>query len=219
MIIRIAIAERQQLFREAIRSLLESQPDFCVILETGDGNDLAHWVTEQMPDILLFDPSLRNGSGLSALRDFPEALRSIRSIILTESIARAEMMQFLFAGVRGVVLKNSPTELLFKSIRTVMEGQYWLPRDVIGEVMMNLRSLAERAARNDPLPAHSLSPQQLQIVEAIVAGCSNKDIAHTLAVSERTVKYHLTRIFSKLGVAGRMELARYSLENNVVREA
>jgi two-component system, NarL family, nitrate/nitrite response regulator NarL len=219
MLIRIVIAERQQLLREAIRSLLDSQPDFCVILETDDGNRLADLVAEKMPDVLLLNQDLRNRSGLEALRNFPKALRGVRSIILTESITRTEMMQYLLAGVRGVVPKNSPTELLFKSIRTVMAGQYWLPRDVISEVMTNLCSFAERAEKNDPLPAHSLSPQQLQIVEAIVAGCSNKDIAHSLALSERTVKYHLTRIFSKLGVAGRMELARYSLENNVVREA
>jgi two-component system, NarL family, nitrate/nitrite response regulator NarL len=220
MLTRIAIAERQQLFREALRSLLESQADFSVVVETGDGNHLPNLVAKHKPDILLLDQKLLNCSGLDVLRNFPEQLRGVRSILLTESISQAEIIQFLLAGVRGVMTRNSPTELLFKSIRTVMEGQHWLTRDLIDEVVKNLRSFANKVEeKSAQLQTRSLSPQQLQIVQAIVAGCSNKDIALDLAVSERTVKYHLTRIFNKFGVAGRIELARYSLENDVVREA
>jgi two-component system nitrate/nitrite response regulator NarL len=218
MLTRIVIAERQLLFGAALRSLLESQPDFAVVGQTGDGDHLLKLVLDSKPDVLLLGLKLRNHSGLEALRLIAEPLPNLRAILLTETIAPAAMIQFLLSGVRGLVFKNTPTELLFKSIRSVADGQYWLSNHDISEVVKNMCSFAELAQRSAQLQARSLSPQQLQIMEAIVAGCSNKDIAKDLSMSERTVKYHLTRMFNTFGVAGRLELARYSLNNKVVPE-
>lgn len=218
MPIRILIADRQEMFREALHRLLESEPDFAVVGDTDDGDRLPSLAASLKADVLLVDLRLRKRSGIEALRDVA-ARTETRPILLVDSITNGEIIQALVWGARGVVKKNSESPLLFKSIRAVMAGEYWLNHAGINELVRSLHLLSTRVEEQTRLQTGALSPQQLKIVEAIVAGCSNKEIARSLSLSERTVKYHLTRIFSKFGVSGRMELARFSLKNNLVREA
>jgi two-component system, NarL family, nitrate/nitrite response regulator NarL len=219
MNIRILIADRHFMFREVLRSLLEQEPEFCVVADTDDGEQLATLVGDRNPDILLMDVELRKRSGIEALRQIAEEQRTVRPIILTDEFNQGEIIQALLWGACGVLRKDVVTQLLFKSIRAVMAGQFWISRDDVSELVKNLRSLMAMVEQNAQKQTSNLSAQQQQIVEAIVAGCTNREIAKDLAVCERTVKYHLSRICTKLGVSGRMELARYSLKNKVVREA
>jgi two-component system, NarL family, response regulator DegU len=219
MEIRILLADRQYLFREAIRHLLEQEPDFKVLADTDDGEKLPNLVAKHKPEVLLMDVNLRKRSGLEALRDISCRQLRARPLLLTDTIEQSEIAQALLWGAHGVVRKTAPTQMLFKSIRMVAEGQYWISHSEVLGLVQNLRQLTDRVEQNTQIQTRSLSTQQQQIVEAIVAGSSNRDIAGDLDLSERTVKYHLTRIFSKLGVSGRMELARFSLKNNLVREA
>ena len=170
------------------------------------------------PDILLMNKELRRRPGLEALREVT-ARTATRPILLVDGITNGEIIQALLWGARGIVRKNDATSLLLKSIRTVRTGEYWINHAGISELVSALCSLSTRVEQQAQQQTHSLSIQQLQIVEAIVNGCSNKEIARDLRLSERTVKYHLTRIFNKFGVSGRMELARYSLKNEVTRQA
>ncbi len=219
MCIRIFIADRHDMFREVLRRLLELQPDFCVVGETGDGTRLVELVSELKPDVLLLDLDLHNRSGVETLQEIASLNSGVRCILLTDRIGSHEIVQALLWGVCGLVRKEDPTHLLFKSIRAVVEGQYWISHEAVAELVQNLRSLASAVEQRAQLEARSLSDQQQHIVEAIAAGCSNREIAKDLSISERTVKYHLTRIFGKLGVSGRMELANFSLKNKVVKEA
>ena len=216
---RILIADRQDMFREALRRLLELQPGFSVVGDTDSGEQLLPLVSKHNPDILLLDIKLRGISGIEALHEIASLPHAPRAILLTDVIGPTEMIQAILWGVCGVVHKKDPTHLLFKSIQSVMQGEYWISRQGFGDVVQNLRSMAAVIEQNAQNQARSLSVQQQQIIESIVAGCSNKDIASALSISERTVKYHLTRIFEKFGVSGRMQLARYSLKNNVLRQA
>jgi DNA-binding NarL/FixJ family response regulator len=213
--IRILIADRQEMFREVLKRLLESESDFEVIADTDDGEQLIKLVLSFKPDVLLLDLKLRRLSGMDALREIAALKTSVRPILLTDALKKSEVIQALLWGACGVVYKSDPGHLLFKSIRNVASGEYWVSHDGIGELVKNLRSLTTKVEQNAKVQAGSLSRQQQQIVEAIAAGCSNKEIAEELSVSERTVKYHLTRIFGKLGVSGRMQLARFSLKNEV----
>ncbi len=216
---RILIADRQAMFREALKVLLESQPDFTVVAETDDGEGLARLVSDLRPDVLLMDLKLRKRFGLELLPKISTCQTDTRPIVLTDAIAQSEVVQALLWGARGVLLKGVPTNLLFNGIRRVMGGEYWISHDGVAELIRRLRSLAALAEQNTQFQARSLSPQQRQIVEAIASGYSNREIADELRLSERTVKYHLSRICSRFGVSGRMELARYSLENNVIQQA
>ena len=219
MDIRILIADRQDMFREVLRRMLELQPDFSVVGDTDDGERLVKLVAEQKPDILFLDLDLGKISGPEALQKIASLHTGVRAIILTDAAGNSIIARALLWGVYGIVRKEDPTHLLFKSIRTVMNGQYWVNHTEVVEIVQNMRSLAATVEQRAQQQARSLSSQQQRIIEAIVAGCTNKDIAQEMSLSERTVKYHLTRIFEKLGVSGRMELARHSLKNKVVREA
>jgi two-component system nitrate/nitrite response regulator NarL len=209
--IRILIADRHDMFREAVRRVLESEPEFSVVADTGDAERLVDLIKKHKPDVLLLDLKLRKRTGIDALREIDSLGIKICPILLTDTNEKGEIVEALRWGARGVFWKSDPTNLLFKCIHKVLGGEYWISRSGICELVRDLRMLAAKVDQGSQFKVRSLTPQQRQIVDAIVAGCSNKEIARELSVSERTVKYHLTRIFGKLGVSGRMQLARFTL--------
>jgi DNA-binding NarL/FixJ family response regulator len=215
--VQIVLADRQTLFHEALQKVLEAQPDFAVVGSTDDGEELESLLACLRPDVLLFDTNLRRRSAIEALHAIASSKLPVRPILLTAKTEQSDIIRALLGGACGVLRKDSPTHLVFKSIRMVMEGDYWISRDAVCELVKNLRSLADLVERKTRLQVDGISHRQRQIIEAIAAGCSNKDIARDLRLSERTVKYHITRIFRKLGVSGRMELVRYSLKNKVIQ--
>jgi DNA-binding NarL/FixJ family response regulator len=214
MEIRILIADHQGLYREVLRRLLEQESDFRVVADTDDGEQLPHIVAEHKPDVLLMDIKLRKRSGIEALREIAADRHKLCPILLIDAAVQNDTTQALVWGARGIVRKDAPSQLLFKCIRAVTAGQYWVGHDEIPRLVQNLRLLMDRVEQGIQLQTRTLSTQQRQIVEAIASGCTNREIARELSISERMVKYHLTRIFSKLGVSGRMELARFSLKKN-----
>jgi DNA-binding NarL/FixJ family response regulator len=214
MSIRIMIADRQEMFREVLRPLLESEPDFTVVGESGDSEQCLKLATTLKPDVLLCDLHLPRRSGTHLLRQIAALEVKMCPILLTDEIDKSEVVEALRWGVRGIVSKQEPSNLLFKSIRAVMAGEYWISHGKICELVQNLRTLTIKIEQGSPSGENRLSQQQQQIVDAIATGCSNKEIAKELSISERTVKYHLTRIFAKLGVTGRTQLARFALKEN-----
>jgi DNA-binding NarL/FixJ family response regulator len=219
MTIRILIADRQSMFREVLEQLLLSQPDFEIAGSTDNGERLPALVEDLDPDVLLLETRLRRRSGVDALRDIYLLRSSVRPILLTDDTRSGEIVQCLLHGACGLVRKEEDISILYKAIRAVSAGEFWLSHGRILDLVQNLRAMAEQVQQNSRFQIGSLSRQQRRIVEAIVNGCTSKQIAEDLSVSERTVKYHLTHIFRKLGVSGRMELARFSFNNNIAREA
>jgi DNA-binding NarL/FixJ family response regulator len=216
---RILIADRQDMFREVLKRLLGSQKDFIVVGDTDDGQELPRLVSDLKPDVLLMALQLRRHSGLEALHEVVTHRPEVRPIVLSDSTDHSKIVHALLCGARGVVRKDAPVDLLFKSIRSVMNGEYWVSRKEVVELVQNLRLATARAEQSVEIQTQGLSSRERQIVEAIEAGCTNREIAKELHLSERTVKYHLTRIFNKCGVAGRMELARYSMKRKTARGA
>jgi DNA-binding NarL/FixJ family response regulator len=219
MTIRVLIADRQSMFREVLTRLLESQPDFQIVGSTDNGEHLAVLIKELEPDMLLLDTRLRKRSGLDALRDISEAAVTVNPLLLTDEIRPNEVVQALLHGARGVVRKDAEISILFKAIRAVSAGEFWVSHKSICDLIQNLRSLTARVEQHSRFQIGSLSQQQQRIVKAIVDGCTNKEIAEELSLSERTIKYHLTHIFRTLEVSSRMELARFSCNNRIAYEA
>jgi DNA-binding NarL/FixJ family response regulator len=213
--IRILIADRQDMFREVLKRLLESQEDFIVVGDTDDAEELEKLAAKLRPDVILLDRELRRHSAFETLRKIAALKTDARSILLTDAIEKGEIINLLLCGARGVIRKEEPSKMLFKSIRAVTGGEYWVTRDGVRDLVSNLKSLTLKVARNERIQTDSLSiPQQL-IFQLILDGYSNKEIARQLSVSERTVKYHLTHIFNKFRVSGRMELVQHVLKNSL----
>lgn len=209
---RIVIADDHALVRAGLRLLLESQPDLTVVGEAATAAQTVAVVRELEPDLLLLDVAMPGESGLEALKTLGQHA-TIKVLLLAAAIDKADIMLGLQRGARGVVLKETATEMLLKSIRAVLKGEYWISHEIVAE-------LVERAGRGAPLAPPPPSPialtrREREIVAAVAKGCSNRDIADLFAVTEDTVKHHLTNIYNKTGLSNRLELALFALDHHL----
>ena len=217
--IRIVIADDHPIFRDGLRRLLESESDMKVVGEACDGHEAVKLATEIKPDILLLDLAMPHHTGLDALRDLNTsgggAAGAVRIILLTAAVEKRQVVEALQLGARGVVLKDSATQLLLKSIHAVMAGEYWVGRDSVSNLVQYLRNLMQSTNEETKQKKFGLTPRELEIVSAVVAGYANREIAEYFKISEDTVKHHLSNIFDKLGVSTRLELALFAVNQGL----
>ncbi len=204
--IRILIADDHAIFRGGLRRLLAGEKDFVVVAEASDGKEAVSLARTLKPDVLLLDLAMPRVPGMEVLRELARDQSPVYTILLTAAIQPFEVTSALQLGARGIVLKASPPELLLKSIRSVCEGEYW----VGGEVLTAVARFGQQPSSNS-----GLTSRELEIIAAIRAGHSNKEIALKLSISEETVKRHLSNIFGKLGVSSRLELAILASAHNL----
>jgi two-component system nitrate/nitrite response regulator NarL len=214
--IRILIADDHTIFRKGLRSLLEAEPGFVVVGEASNGEEAVSVSRSLAPDIMLLDMAMPGVSGMDALGELARAASPMKTIVLTAAIEKAEIVKALQLGAAGVVLKTCAPELLFKSVRSVMSGQHWIGREAVSDLVKALRNYTEATA---PLrPRFGLTPRELEVTSAVVSGFSNKEIAKKFALSEDTVKHHLTNIFDKVGASNRLELALFAVHHRLIGE-
>ena len=213
--VRIVIADDHPIFRDGLRRLLEAEPDLKVLGEASDGAEAVRLARQLKPDILLLDLAMPKHPGLEALRDLSATSSTnstpVRVILLTAAAEKSQIVEALQLGARGVVLKDSATQLLLRAIHTVMSGEYWVGRESVSNLVQYLRTLMQSSSDEARQKKFGLTPRELEIVSAVVAGYSNKEIAEYFKISEDTVKHHLSNIFDKLGVSTRLELALFAV--------
>ena len=223
MPIRVLVFSKHAMFRNGLKLLLDSEAGFSAVAVADDAEQAVKLAVELEPDILLFDVSYRQfqptDTDLQLFRQLASKAGKVKIILLSTSDGDAPVVELLKYGVRGVVRKEASVPLLFKCIRSVMSGGYWISHDTTCELIKSLESLNLKLEHWSKLLNCRLSERELQVIKEIISGSSNKDIARELSISEQAVKYHLTNIFSKTGISGRMELARFAIRNQLVREA
>ncbi len=210
--IRIVIADDHPIFRDGLRRLLNLEQDFEIVGEAKDGNEVLQVLEEQDPDILLLDLRMPGLDGLAVLQKLQYSKRKTKVIVLTASDDKNEFVQAMKFGCSGIVLKQTATDLLYKSIRKVYAGEIWLDSHTTAAVMRQFASAepatsVERKGRGRA----PLSQREREIVTLVAQGYKNKEIAEKIFISEQTVKNHLHNIFDKLGVSDRLELALYAI--------
>jgi DNA-binding NarL/FixJ family response regulator len=207
--IKILIADDHVIFRDGLRKLLDSDDELTVVGEAASGAECVKMLGNLKPDILLLDLRMPDKSGLAVLEEVNFDTVPTRVIVLTAAEDNREVIRAMRLGARGVVLKQSATDLLVKSIHRVHAGEIWLDNRMTAEVL-NAFSVAGAAPRSEkPL----LSDREKEIVHLVVRGFRNKEIGVKLFIGEQTVKNHLHNIFDKLGVSDRLELALYAIHH------
>ncbi len=211
--IRIAIADDHTIFRDGLRRLLTLEGDFEIVAEAQDGTEVMDILRDKEPDILLLDLKMPGLDGLSLLQRIQTQKVKTKIIVLTASDDEGEYVQAMRYGTSGIVLKQTATELLLKSIRKVYEGEIWLDSKTTAAVMRQFASPSDPGPRERDKPR--LSNREREIVALVAQGFKNKEIAERMFISEQTVKNHLHNIFDKLGVSDRLELALYAIHRNI----
>ncbi len=212
--VRILIADDHPIFRDGLRRLLEAETGLRVIGEASNGAEAVKLGRQLKPDILLLDLAMPGHPGFEALRELGTS-STIRIILLTAAVEKNEIVEALQLGARGVVLKDSATQLLLKAIRSVMNGLYWVGREEVNNLLPYLRPLMQSAQQGARQKKFGLTPREIEIISGVVAGYTNKDIAEHFKISEDTVKHHLSNIFDKLGVSTRLELALFAVNQSI----
>jgi two-component system nitrate/nitrite response regulator NarL len=219
--VNLLIADDHPIFRHGLRQLLEAEPDFRVVGEAGDGAEVIQMVPRLRPDIVLLDLAMPRVAGMDALRELSAshspAATAPKIVLLTVAIEKQQIVEALQLGAHGIVLKDAAAQLLIKALRAVIAGQYWVGRELVGDLVQYLRRIAP-AAPEKGAETPQLTNRERQILSAIVAGMTNREIAERFAISEDTVKHHLSRIFDKVGVSHRLELAMFAVNNGLIEK-
>ena len=215
-VVRILVADDHAIFRDGLRKLLDGAEDVQIIGEASNGNECVKMLARLKPDILLLDLRMPEKDGLGVLEEINFDTVQTRVIVLTAAEDDRDVVRAMRLGARGVVLKQSASDLLLKSIRKVHDGEIWLDNRMTAEVIDAFKKSAEAGQRREkPL----LSDREKEIVQLVAQGFRNREIGEKLFISEQTVKNHLHNIFDKLGVSDRLELALYAIHHRLIDQA
>jgi DNA-binding NarL/FixJ family response regulator len=214
--IRVVVADDHPVVRIGVRNMLEEEPGFEVVGEAEDGDVAITQTLELEPDILLLDLQMPRLPGLEAMRAIMDKSPRVKIIMLTSTISTQQVIEALQIGARGILLKDAVASDLATSVRTVLSGDYWIGGERVANLVSALNDLMNKAATEPERKTYGLTPRELEVTACIVEGCSNRDVARQFAISEETVKRHLSNIFDKTGVSTRLELALFAIARKLV---
>lgn len=207
--IRVLVVDDHAILRDGIRSLLESQEDIVVVGEASDGTEAIELVGNLIPDIVLMDISMPKTNGLEATKIIKESFPRVNVLILTQHDNREYVAPALGAGASGYVLKRSGRREMLNAIRQINEQGAYLTSTITQEVIQEYSHNGRNGKENKP----TLTDRESQVLQLIVEGKSNKEIALSLGISPKTVSVHRTNIMSKLDVQNTVELIRFATNN------
>lgn len=210
--IRVLIVDDHAILRDGIRSLLERQEDLVVVGEATNGKEGLEMVDQCQPDIVLMDVAMPIMDGMEATRRIREEHPDMKILILTQHDDHEYIKPLLQAGASGYVLKRSGGREVVSAIRQVYEQGAFLEPSVARQVLNEYKQNEE--ADEDPAP--HLTPRESEILRMVMSGKSNKEIAHSLYISPKTVSVHRSNIMSKLGVRSSFELLRYATKHDLL---
>jgi DNA-binding NarL/FixJ family response regulator len=220
--IRVLIVDDHPLFRQGVRLALETEPDFEVAGEAADGKDALQMARDQAPDLILLDVNIPVIDGLEVARLLKLHLPSTGVVILTAYDDEDQLFHAIRVGAAAYFPKDVSPEKLVTALRRVAQGEYIINDNLLSRPMVASRVLKQfselAAATKDVEPFFApLSPREMQILDYISQGNSNKEIARTLRISDQTVKNHITSILRKLNVNDRTEAVVYAMRRGWIK--
>lgn len=210
---KVLIVDDHVLFRQGLIGLLNSQPDFCVVGEAGTLKEAFRLANDLHPDLILMDFSLPDGSGADVTKLVLKILPDTNIVFLTMHDEDEFLLDAIRSGAKGYLLKNMSVDKLFSSLRGLERGEAALSRQMTTCLIKELGREGHTREQSDPV-FDKLTRRESDIINEVVKGKSNEDIAKQLFISVSTVKNHISNIFEKLGLKNRYELAAYAEHHN-----
>jgi len=206
-LIRILIVDDHPVVREGLVGMLSGQPDFEVIGQARDGTEAVAVDIRLEPDVVLMDLRMPGMDGVDAIQAIREKRPSAQILVLTTYDSDADIVRAIEAGAIGYLLKDTPREDLFRAIRAAARGESVLAPAIAARLMTRMRAPAQE----------NLSAREIEVLQWVSKGASNREIGKTLHISTATVKTHLIHIYGKLGVSDRTAAVTVALERGILR--
>ncbi|MCA9917933.1 MAG: response regulator transcription factor [Anaerolineales bacterium] len=204
--IRLILVDDHPVVREGLAGMLAGQPDFDVVATATDGSEALRLDAEHTPDVILMDLRMPGMDGVTAIGAIKGKRPSANILVLTTYDSDADILRAIEAGATGYLLKDTPREELYRAIRAAANGESVLAPAVAARLMTRMRAPAEE----------NLSAREIEVLQLVAKGASNRDIGKNLHISTATVKTHLIHIFNKLGVADRTAAVTVALERHII---
>jgi NarL family two-component system response regulator LiaR len=209
--IRVLLTDDHAIVRKGVRALLATEADIQVVGEAASGAEAVAQAEALRPDVVLMDLVMPELDGIEATRQITARLSGTRVLVLTSFAADEKVFPAIKAGALGYLLKDSGPEALVGAIHQVHRGEPSLEPAIAHKVLLELM----QPARQQPLTADPLTERELDVLRLVAQGCSNKEIAAKLGVSDLTVRTHVSNILSKLHLASRTQAALYALRKGI----
>lgn len=206
--IHILIADDHPIVRDGLRAVLSTQSDFAVVGEAESGAQVLQQVAKLQPDILLLDLEMPQGDGVATLQQLTHSGATVRVIIFTAFDTDDRIVEAVRAGAKGYLLKGAPRAELFNAIRVVHSGGSLLQPVIASKLIGRLTQ--------PPTMPEPLTPREQEVLSLIAQGLPNKEIAARLVITERTVKFHVSAIMSKLDATNRTEAVALARQQNLL---
>lgn len=210
--INVMIADDHSMVREGIKQLLELDGDIIVKAEANNGKQCIELLDEKQTDVLLLDINMPNMNGLQVLQYIREAKKKVKVLILTIHNEVEYLVRAVEIGVDGYVLKDSDSSVLKKAIFTVYRGETFIQPELAPMLKAKMDEKVNQLNNIDD----ALTKREIEVLKLLAEGLFNKEIAYMLAISEKTVKNHVSNIFKKINVSDRTQAAVYAIKNNLV---
>jgi DNA-binding NarL/FixJ family response regulator len=204
--IRILLIDDHPVVREGLSGMLAGQPDFEVVGQGSDGSQGVSMNAELRPDVILMDLRMPGMDGVTAIREIKAAMPGTNILVLTTYDSDVDIVRAVEAGATGYLLKDTPREELFRAVRAASKGDSVLAPAVAARLMTRMRTPAEE----------NLTAREIEVLELVSKGNSNKQVARSLHISTATVKTHLIHIFDKLAVKDRTSAVTVALEKGIL---
>jgi DNA-binding NarL/FixJ family response regulator len=212
--IRVILADSQAIYRVGIRKVFAIEDDLRVVAQADSLDNLRAAIERYPTDIVLMEGGLLAGSS-QAIPDLLRLAPDVKLIVQTVAADENQTVELYRRGVRGIVSRSISPDLLVRCVRRIAAGETWIDNQSVSWVIEAYR--AQAAALVNPRTQPKLSPKEMAIITCITQGKRNKEIAFQLGTTEQVIKNYLRKIYDKLGVSDRLELALYCLHNKIIQ--
>jgi two-component system nitrate/nitrite response regulator NarL len=213
--LRILLVDDHVLFRKGLAALLAPRQDMEVVGEAGDGLEAIARARETVPDVILMDIHMPECDGLEAVRIIKREMPHVHIIMLTVSDDDHDLFAAIKNGAEGYLLKNLEPYQLFDMLKGVRRGEAPISGTLAAKILQEFRQPDQKVVR-EPEVRDELTPREIEVLERVVEGSTNKEIAAALVIAENTVKIHLRNILEKLHLQNRIQAAVYAVREGLV---